>query len=231
MDLIKSHGTPLYVYSKNRVLNNIERLKSALDSVNLPYQLLFAMKANRHPEILKLIANNTTCGIDACSPREVELALSCGFTPNRISVTSTAVSDTDWETYSKYPDIAFNCDSISSLKRVGKNAYRSKVGIRINPQVGVGYSGNPMVQYAGQKPTKFGIYPDNIDEATEIASDLGIEIIGLHVHAGSGFTQSGLESYASALKKIADIAFRFDSLDYINIGGGLGVPLKKETKP
>lgn len=225
-DLINDHGTPLYIYSRARILNNIKRLTNALESFSLPTQLLFAMKANRHPDILRFISTETSCGIDACSPREVKLAVECGFTPNRISVTSTAVSDTDWQTYSNYPDIIFNCDSISSLKRVGQNGYRSKVGIRINPQIGVGYNDNQLVQYAGKKPTKFGIYPDRIREAIKIASDFGIQISGLHMHAGSGFTKSGLTSYKMALDKIASIAAEFDHLDYINIGGGLGVPLK-----
>ncbi len=228
--LIQQYGTPLFAYSRNRVLDNINRLSNALASIQLPSQLLFAMKSNRHPEILKLIAQETHCGIDACSPREVELAVRYGFTPDRISVTSTAVSDTDWLTYSTYPDILFNCDSISALKRIGKQGYRTKVGIRINPQIGVGYSGNLLVQYAGQKPTKFGIYPDYMDEARKVATDLGIEIVGLHMHAGSGFTQSGLESYQKALDKIADIATSFDRLEYINIGGGLGVPLKENDQ-
>lgn len=226
-EIVSKNSTPLFVYSKNRILENINRLKTALDTVNLTNQLLYAMKANRHPALLNLIAKNTDCGIDACSPREVELAISCGFTPDRISVTSTAVSDSDWKTYLRYPDILFNCDSISSLKRVGQNAYRAKVGIRINPQIGVGYSGNQLVQYAGEKSTKFGIYPDRIDEARKVAIDFGIEIVGLHMHAGSGFTQTGLESYASALQRISAIAARFDRLDYINIGGGLGIPLKE----
>lgn len=225
-EIVSENGTPLFVYSKNRILENIHRLKSALDSVNLTNQLLYAMKANRHPELLQLIAENSSCGIDACSPREVELAISCGFTPDRISVTSTAVSDSDWKTYSRYPEIIFNCDSISSLKRAGKISNRSKVGIRINPQIGVGYSGNHLVQYAGQKPTKFGIYPDSIDEARKVAMDLSIEIVGLHMHAGSGFTQTGLASYTTALQRVSDIATLFDRLDYINIGGGLGIPLK-----
>lgn len=225
-EIIQRYSTPLYVYSKQRILENIHRLQTALDSTGMSNQLLFAMKSNRHQEILRLIANQTTCGIDACSPREVELAISCGFTQNRISVTSTAVSDNDWKTYIKYPEIVFNCDSIASIRRIAERGYKTKIGIRINPQVGVGYGDNKLLQYSGQKPTKFGIYPDRIDEAIQIAAESEISINGLHMHAGSGFTQTGLESYHQAISRIAEIAHRFDRLEYINIGGGLGVPLK-----
>lgn len=229
-DLINTHGTPVYYYSTDRILENIRRIQQAMTSVGLDHQLLYAMKANRHPEILRSIANNTDCGIDACSPGEVLLAVASGFDPSRISLTSTAVGAKDWETYCKFPDMKFNCDSISSIHRIGQSKYRSSIGIRINPAVGVGYNSNTMVQYAGTKPTKFGIYEDRISEAQETAKRYGLNIEGIHMHAGSGFVQSGLVNYRRALEKLVNIARQFNSLEYINIGGGLGVPLTSEDK-
>lgn len=227
-DLIRVHGTPCYIYSTVRVLQNIARIQSKLRCVGVDYQLLYAMKANRHPDILKKIASETTCGIDACSPGEVELAITCGFSPDRISVTSTAVSDRDWQTYRKYPDLIFNCDSISSIHRIAENGYRTHIGIRINPSIGVGYAQNPLLQYAGKKPTKFGIYPDKLPHAIELAKEHNLKIVGLHMHAGSGFIQSGLTQYRLALEFLSSLVKDFDDLEYLNIGGGLGVPLKSD---
>lgn len=230
LELVRKHGTPAYYYNADRILSNIWRLQAAMGSAGLDHQLLYAMKANRHPDILRLIASGTNCGIDACSPGEVKRALECGFDQSRISVTSTAVGHHDWETYVLYPDILFNCDSISSMHRIGQARYRSKIGIRINPGVGVGYNSNTMVQYAGSKPTKFGIYEDRIIEAQQVADTYGLNIEGLHMHAGSGFVQSGLVSYKRALENLVRIAERFSDLEYINIGGGLGVPLTSEDE-
>lgn len=229
-DLIRVHGTPCYIYSISRVLQNITRIQSNLNKAGVDHQLLYAMKANRHPEILSRIATETTCGIDACSPREVVLAISCGFDPQRISVTSTAVSDRDWETYRMYPDLIFNCDSISSIRRIAENGFRNRIGIRINPSVGVGYEENPLLQYAGTKPTKFGIYADRLEEAAELAKEHDLKIVGLHMHAGSGFIQSGLPRYRQALEYLSNVAFQFKDLEYLNIGGGLGVPLKSDDR-
>lgn len=225
-ELIQKHGTPCYIYSIVRILENITRIQSKLSEVRVDHQLLYAMKANRHPEILSVIASETSCGVDACSPREVELAVSCGFDPGRISVTSTAVSDQDWQTYRKYPELIFNCDSISSIRRIAKNGYRSRIGIRINPSIGVGYGENPLLQYAGSKPTKFGIYANRLAEATELANKHNLKIVGLHMHAGSGFIQSGLAQYRLALECLSGLVSEFNDLEYLNIGGGLGVPLK-----
>lgn len=229
-ELVSKHGTPVYYYNRDRVLSNIGRLQKAMNSAGLDHQLLYAMKANRHPDILRLIATSTDCGIDACSPGEVKRAIECGFDQSRISVTSTAVGHRDWETYVQYPEIIFNCDSISSIHRIGQSKYRSKIGIRINPSVGVGYNSNTMVQYAGSKPTKFGIYEDRITEAQHVAGVYGLKIEGLHMHAGSGFVQSGLGSYKRALENLVRIAKRFSGIEYINIGGGLGVPLTSEDE-
>jgi len=229
-ELIARNGTPSYFYNTARILENITRIQSKLSCVALNHQLLYAMKANRHPDILSLIASETTCGIDACSPREVELAISCGFEPHRISVTSTAVSDQDWETYNRYPELLFNCDSLASIQRIAKGGYRSHIGIRINPSIGVGYGSNELLQYAGAKPTKFGIYLDRLAEARALATNNGLKIVGLHMHAGSGFIQSGMPSYRNALEFISELVSEFDNLEYLNIGGGLGVPLKEHDQ-
>ena len=227
-ELLIQNGTPSYFYSTSRILENIIRIHSKLSFVALNHQLLYAMKANRHPDIVRLIASETTCGIDACSPREVELAISCGFEPHRISVTSTAVSNHDWDTYIKYPELLFNCDSIASIQRIAKGGYRSKIGIRINPSIGVGYGSNKMLYYAGTKPTKFGIYLDRLAVARSLATNNGLKIVGLHMHAGSGFIQSGLPNYRKALEFLSELVSQFDNLEYLNIGGGLGVPLKAQ---
>lgn len=225
-ELIQNYGTPCYVYSTKRLLKNISRIQSNLNAAGVNHELLYAMKANRHPEILGKIAAVTTCGIDACSPREVDLAISCGFEPSRISVTSTAVSDHDWQTYQKYPDLIFNCDSMSSIRRIAENGYRKSIGIRINPSIGVGYADNPLLQYAGSKPTKFGIYSNRLGDAANLAKKHDLKIVGLHMHAGSGFIQPGLPRYRMALEYLSKLVSEFQDLEYLNIGGGLGVPLK-----
>lgn len=224
-EFLRANRTPFYVYSPARMLSNVGRIEKVLQDHGLDFQLLYAVKANRNPELLRTLAAGSECGIDACSPREVVLAVECGFDASRISVTSTAVSDADWETYKDYDDILFNCDSISSIKRIAGNGYRSKIGIRINPSKGVGYNDNPLVKYAGQTATKFGIYEDRIDEAKEISHRSGLTISGLHIHAGSGFLNNAFESYESILEYMVRTTDTFNDLEYLNIGGGMGIPL------
>lgn len=229
-DIYHTHGTPCFVYSKRRTANNISRIQQALDSTGLDSQVLYAMKANRNKELLTFLASETTCGIDACSPAEVELAISCGFKQDYISVTTTAASTQDWKVYKKYPDIIFNCDSIASINRIINNSFRTSIGIRINPCIGVGYGDNELLHYSGTVPTKFGIYENRLEDALELARNAGIKVKGIHMHAGSGFIKSGLEKYRLALQKLRQYAERIDELEYVNIGGGLGIPLKADDE-
>ena len=80
-DLVREVGTPGFVYSIDRVLQNLDRLHSALDAAGLNgrHSVLYAMKANRFAPLLAALKQSGKCGIDACSPREVEHAMSCGF--------------------------------------------------------------------------------------------------------------------------------------------------------
>ncbi|MEX2601028.1 MAG: hypothetical protein WD355_05230 [Balneolaceae bacterium] len=230
-EMAEKWGTPLYLYDSGRSLENIRRVTDALQHVGVQHQILYAMKANRNPDLLKKMQESGLCGIDACSPGEVLRALECGFSPGNISVTACGVSERDWEVYQKNDGIMFNVNSISSLKRITRNRYRSRVGIRLNPSVGVGYHDNEKVRYSGKTATKFGVYEDRVDEALEICKNHDIRVTGLHMHTGSGFLGDALDNYRQALTCLVDIARELPGLEYLNIGGGLGVPLVETDKP
>ena len=95
---------------------------------------------------------------------------------------------------------------------------------RINPQIGTGYSAQ--LTYAGEKPTKFGIYADRFDEALALARECKLDVQGLHFHIGSGWLRSGLETFLEAVQRGAELARRVPGLRYFNVGGGLGIPLQ-----
>src|SRR4029079_4762551 len=128
-------------------------------------------------------------GIDACSPGEVERAIECGWTPDRISVTATNLSDRDLDRI-RPTGVHLNLDAISQIERAGRRLAAlglapRPIGIRVNPGAGAGY--NDRLAYGGARPTKFGIYPDRVDEAVAAAARHGLPIDTVHVHAGSGW--------------------------------------------
>ena len=120
--------------------------------------------------------------------------------------------------------VILNLDSLSAIRRVGRRAPGRAIGLRVNPQVGTGYSAQ--LTYAGEKPTKFGIYADRFEEALATTRDYQLDVQGLHFHIGSGWLRAGLKQFSEATKRGADLARRVPGLRYFNVGGGLGIPLQ-----
>jgi diaminopimelate decarboxylase len=225
--IARRHGTPLFVYDPERVAANVGRLGAALDGAGVRHRIHYALKANRHPAYLARLRSLGTVGIDACSPQEVLIALGAGWSPGEISYTGTNLSERDLDVILAQP-LVLNLDSLSAIRRVGRRGRGRAIGLRINPQVGTGYSAQ--LTYAGEKPTKFGIYPDRFDEALALARDLGLEVRGLHFHIGSGWLRSGLEVFLAALERGAALARRVPGIEYFNVGGGLGIPLQASDR-
>jgi diaminopimelate decarboxylase len=76
--LAREHGTPLYVYDPERLQQNVQRLRGALERAAVRYRLNYALKANRHPQLLAKLRAIGDLRIDVCSPGEVTLALESG---------------------------------------------------------------------------------------------------------------------------------------------------------
>jgi diaminopimelate decarboxylase len=221
--LARAQSTPLYVYDPERLAANVQRVQGAFDRAQVPHRLHYALKANRLPAYLSRLRSLGTVGIDVCSPQEVTLALSAGWAPEEISYTGTNLSERDLEVILAQP-LILNLDSLSAIRRVGRRGAGRAIGLRINPQIGAGYSAQ--MTYAGEKPTKFGIYADRFDEALALARDCDLTVQGLHFHIGSGWLQAGLDAFLEALRRGASLARRVPGLRYFNVGGGLGVPLQ-----
>lgn len=229
--LAEGLGTPLYAYSAARACANLERLHSALRARGLNYRVLYAMKSNRYPPLLTVLRNTGLCGIDACSPAEVALARQIGFPESQISFTGTSVSDTDLDTLCRFPALWINCDSLSILRRLAERAPGRTIGLRVNPAVGLGYRANRLLRYAGTRPTKFGIHATEFDQALRLVESLGLELGGLHMHAGCGYLTPELEAWERALDACARFLDRCPPLKHVNVGGGLGVPRIAEDRP
>lgn len=226
-DLAREHGTPLYAYDTARVEANVRRLQSALERAGVRHRLFYALKANRHPAVLARLRSLGAIGLDVCSPNEVALALESGWKAEELSYTGTNLSDRDLERILPHP-LLLNLDSLSAIRRTGPGAPGRSIGLRINPQVGTGYSAQ--LTYAGTKPTKFGIYEDQLEEALVEARRQRLAVRGLHFHIGSGWLREGIDAFLEAARRVAHLARRIPDLEYVNVGGGIGVPLQASDR-
>ncbi len=222
---IAEAGTPAYVYRAARVGENLRRLGAALDAARVPHDIYYAIKANRCEPLLDHLRATGGCGIDACSPAEVLLARARGFLEAEISFTGHAVSETDLEILAAHPGVHVNCDAISTIRRLGRRCPGRRIGIRLNPGLGAGY--NERLRYAGEKATKFGVYPDRFEEAMATAQEAGMPVDTLHFHVGSGYQGDALDVLDRVLEGAARILDAHREIRRINVGGGLGVRMSE----
>ncbi len=223
-DLAKKVGTPSYVIRAPRVVEKLSQLHNALDQVKLEHQIFYAIKANRSPKLLTYLAAQRLCGADVCSPGELLHAFSCGFSEENISFTGTSLSSDDLSLLVKFNRLRINLDSLSALERLGQMCPGREVGIRINPDIGIGYTGNELLQYSGIEATKFGIYLDRLPEALTIAKKYNLRIKRIHFHAGCGYLDRELNQLSQVLAASKAFVSELPELCEVNIGGGLGVP-------
>jgi diaminopimelate decarboxylase len=237
--IAREHGTPLFVYDLAHIEEQARGLEDAFASAGAPFRLRLAMKAQRDPAVLAFVRELRTVGIDACSPGEVRAALEHGWRADEISYTGTNVSERDID---ELVDTGahVNLDLLSQLRRWGRRAPGTIVGIRVNPRVGATRSVEAGVDaheslYAGARPTKFGIFAEQLEEALAIAREHDLRIDTVHVHTGDGFLTEDLPRFGVALERVATMAASVRDAGHplaeVNVGGGLGVPQIEADEP
>ena len=238
-ELARERGTPLYAFDATRVAEQARALRDALARAGLKPRLRLALKAQRAPEVLAALraldepGSPGAVGIDACSPGEVLHALDNGFTAQEISFTGTNVSERDLDVIVP-AGVHVNLDLLSQIERYGRRCPGKAVGLRVNPRGGV-MRGHAESLYSGARPTKFGIYEEDLGAALEVARRHGLVIDTLHVHLANGMLDDELPAFDAALEPVTRMAETLlDAgcpLQEVNVGGGLGTPLHAGERP
>ena len=229
LNFVRSSGTPAYAYNSGRIRDNLTRLATHLKSAGIKYKIFYALKANRYLPLVTYLKLLGRCGVDVCSPSELKLARQVGFREEEITYTGTSVANEDLDCLQKHPGVRVNCDAISMIKRLGQRCPGRSIGIRINPRLGAGY--NETLRYAGDKPTKFGIYRERYQEALDTAREHDLQVKTLHFHIGSGYLTPEIATLDEILERCHWFLDRCPEIDTLDIGGGLGVPLVEGQSP
>jgi diaminopimelate decarboxylase len=227
-ELAEKYDTPLYVLSEKRIRDNYNRLHSMLINNYKYVRVYYAAKANTNLTVLRILQSEGAY-LDTVSPGEVFMGLSSGFTPEKILFTGTSVRDDELK-FLAGANITVNVDSQSELDRLLKIAVPPVVSVRVNPEVGAGHHSHCIT--AGPE-SKFGLMEEEALKAYATAKKARVERFGIHMHIGSGILD--VEPYVLAVEKLLSIAKRVHEevgveFEFIDIGGGLGVPYKPEDK-
>jgi diaminopimelate decarboxylase len=237
--IARDHGTPLYVYDLVRAEEQARALQDALAGAGLRHRVRLALKAQREPAFLACLralggpGSPESVGMDVCSPGEIRWALEHGWEPSEISYTGTNLSARDLDGVLD-TGVHLNVDLLTQLERVGRRAPGGTVGIRINPRMGAAYPGGDQT-YAGERPTKFGIFPEQLEEALAIARRHDLTIDTVHVHAGYLYLTDALADVDETMRRVAAATrLLVDAgcpIVEVNTGGGLGVPFRPGDTP
>lgn len=233
--LARERGTPMYVYDLVRVEEQARALEGAFAGAGLRGLVRLALKAQREPTLLRFLRERLpTVGIDVCSPGEITWALDHGWGPAEISYTGTNVSDRDLARILE-AGVHLNVDLLTQLDRVGRFAPGTSHGLRVNPRIGASREGGGETLYTGPRPTKFGIFAEQLPDALEIAARHGLTLDTVHFHVGDGYLDDGLPDFEETVRRGAEmVAFLQGEgcpIVEVNTGGGLGVPQGAGDRP
>ncbi len=225
--LAEDFGTPLYVTEEKAIRENFNRIQGAF-SKHMPTRVHYACKANSNLAILRILEQEGSY-IDTVSIGEVKTCMRAGFSPDKILYTGVSVSNEELEEL-VFQGVTINIDSLSEMRRLSTITTDIPVSFRVNPAVGAGHHEHVVT---GAKGTKFGIPNDRVLEAYKEALELGFTPIGIHAHIGSGgqkvqpFVEvtEVLASFANEIEEELDI-----SLQFLDIGGGVGIPYRPNEK-
>ena len=219
LSLAKRLGTPLYVYGRKTLTRRFDELEAALATTGRPFEIRYAMKSNRFGPVLDLVRERKTLKVDTCSPREVERALSHGFEPRELSLTAGMLSQRDLATVARY-GVKPNLDTFSVIRRWAETPGRelARIGLRINPEVSVGWGEEPKLAYGN---SKFGFDQDRVLEAADYARSLGLVVDEVHMHLGWGLQRSAAGTVKQAFTRLAELANAIGTVTTVNVGGGL----------
>ncbi len=230
--LMAATGTPAYVYSRARLLENYARFDEAFRAVN--HQVMFAMKANSSGAIVSLLAK-AGAGADIVSVGELFRARRGGMPPERIVFSGVGKRPDEIRAALESGILMFNVESseeLVAIDRVAASLHKAApIAIRVNPDVDALTHDHITT---GKKENKFGIpIGQSLPVFRQAANLPRLNLLGIHAHIGSQITST--RPYTATLKKVLDLVDRLETdgihLRYIDLGGGLGIRYRDEKPP
>lgn len=221
LDIAAEFGTPLYVY-------DAAVLRQQLASLGSFDRVRFAQKACANLHVLRLL-RSAGAFVDCVSPGELARALAAGFRPGaepaEIVYTADILTDALIDRVVEL-GIPVNAGSEDMLTQLGERRPGHPVWLRINPGFGHGHSHKVNT---GGESSKHGIWHENLDEALARVDRYGLDLVGLHMHIGSGADLEHLGRVGDAMVHAVQRAGR--DLRAISGGGGLPIPYREGEAP
>ncbi|ALR77940.1 diaminopimelate decarboxylase [[Enterobacter] lignolyticus] len=210
-------GCPVWVYDAQIIRRQIAQL-DRFDVVR------FAQKACSNIHILRLMREQGV-RVDSVSLGEIERALAAGYAPQThpddIVFTADVIDEATIARVSELR-IPVNAGSVDMLAQLGAVSPGHPVWLRVNPGFGHGHS---QKTNTGGENSKHGIWYSDLPASLAVIQRYGLNLIGIHMHIGSGVDYGHLEQVCGAMvRQVIDFG---QDLQAISAGGGLSIPYRE----
>lgn len=227
-EIIKKANPPLFVYAARDIADRYESLSKTLSPHGL--SIYFSVKANTSRAVVQGL-QQLGSGLEIASIGELEMAKAVGANPAKVSFAGPVKTHEELVAAIEWGVGTINAESFVEFERINsiakKLGKKQKVGIRINPEKEVEGAGGLM----GGGPKKFGIDVEKLtpEFIAHIKALSNINLAGIHIFAATQILH--VESFLSNLTNVCEIAQKLNSffkVQYIDFGGGLGIPYNEK---
>ena len=219
--LADEHGTPLYVIDLARVEENFRRMAAAFPDAEVYY----AAKANTGRAVLRTL-HAAGAGIECASAGEVSRALDAGVPADDVLYTAVNPPAEDLDFAVSVEGLTITAGARDTVDRLGERGYDGRLCVRVNPGVGAGHHAHVET---GANP-KFGVPADEVPALVD-AARAEFDVVGIHAHAGSGISGDDLSAHRELVSRLGDLARDVGGLEFVDVGGGFGVPYRPDEPP
>ena len=229
--------TPFHVYDARAIRENARRLRKAF-AWNKGFREYFAVKAAPNPYLMKLL-QEFDFGSDCSSMAELVLAEKVGNVGEKIMFTSNDTPAAEfrkaWElgaiiNFDDISHIDFCFESLELENSKTRKLENSLFCCRYNP--GPLKGGNAII--GKPEEAKYGFTREQLFEGYAKMKAKGVKRFGLHTMVASNELDPEyiIDTAKLLFTLVGEIHDRLGiDFEFINIGGGIGIPYRPEQKP
>lgn len=231
-DLAAEYGTPLWVYSRAKLVHEYRSIREAFAAVD-PV-ICYSVKANSNLSILKVL-NDEGSSFDIVSGGELYRVQAAGADTTRVIFAGVGKTDAEIRQALECDILMFNVESEGELQAISRVAAAmgrvAPVALRLNPDIDARTHAKTTT---GKKGNKFGMDIERHNAlAAAVLADPHLDLRGIHMHLGSPINST--EPYEQAARKALDVVTQLRQqghrTNWINLGGGFGLNYRGQEAP
>lgn len=227
-DIIQSVGTPVYIYSKQFLIDRARDFQTAF--AEIPHTVFYAVKANYNVSVIRTLAQHG-CGADVNSGGELYRALKAGVPTDKIIMAGVGKTEDEIRLALEHNILLLKAESRVEVEVInaiaGELGKKARVALRVNPDVSA--ETHPYIS-TGLSSNKFGVPTDVALSIFLDTSFNNIEFTGVDMHIGSQILS--VAPYKEAIGKLIDLVNTLKEngleLHHLDVGGGIGVTYQDE---